>query len=184
LQPKIISNGWSGSFKIGASRRKLRNCAISVIKMFFSKILKNNIKNFNHTVFKIIAPIKIRRQICYFLRKQFFKPRPLLVSRAKRIKLRDLKNRMIFARHLKRVILRRLVKKGMVSKEIAYQNYKEFAEKSIAYKKKIEGNSKYKLTHIYSRRNTAVRIIHKKCFNGCKARKKLRKKRKAFRILK
>jgi hypothetical protein len=184
LQPKIINNGWSGSFKIGASRRKLRNCVVSVIKMFFSKILKHNIKNFNHTVFKIIAPIKIRRQICYFLRKQFFKPRPLLISRAKRLKLRNLKIRMIFFQQLKRVILRRLVKNGKVSKELAFQKYKEYAEKTTAYKKKIEGNPKYRLTHIYSHKNTAVRIIHKKCFNGCKARKKLRKKRKAFRILK
>ena len=126
---KILHVGSSGKYNIKISKKKLKHFFKFLIIKFFISIKKLK-KNYNNTLFTLIAPRKIRRDVY-------------------------------------KIIKRRLVlkKKRFLSKKVF---------RSPNFKKKT----------FQQRRNMTIFIKPKKCFNGCKAGKKIRKKRKFNRIFK
>jgi hypothetical protein len=109
-----VSSSATYGFKV--SKRKLKHFYKIIVEIFFTTI-KKNIKNFNNTLFKIIAPIKFRKNICKIIKT----------------KIRQTK------------------------------------------RSKISRRKKY---------NLLINITPKKCFNGCRVKKRIKKKRRLYRIYK
>jgi hypothetical protein len=114
---KTLHLGSSGIYKIKMSKRKLKHLYTEVLNNFFNKI-KRNIKNFNNTIFNIVLPKHLRKNVFKLIHTH----------------ITEIKN-----------------------KESTLQSEKK---------------------------NILICLVPKTCYNGCQAKKNIKKKRKLFRIYK
>lgn len=117
----------AGKVGIKVSRKNLKYTYYNILSFFFKKLKKKR-KNYNNTVFNIIAPKRIRTKIFKFVKKQ------ISLKRSKKIKKSNL---------------------------------------TIGTPKAIK-----------HRQNITIYINPKKCFNGCRGKKQIKKKRKYNQIFK
>jgi hypothetical protein len=66
---KTLHVGSSGIYKVEISKRKLKNNHKLFLEIFFKKIQKYS-KTLNNSIIKLIAPKKLKKKICFLIKKQ------------------------------------------------------------------------------------------------------------------
>jgi hypothetical protein len=164
-ESRVLVTGWSGHYGIQTSKKKLKESCIAVVARFLKIIRKKNIKNFNNTLFRVLAPIKIRKALCLFLQSKLYEERDKLMTKARGL----FTAREQAIKRLKQIKQKDEKKRTLKDKE-------KLLELRMILNKDMED--------VYARSNVVIEVVNKLSFNGCKARKPLSKKRRSQRIFK
>lgn len=180
---KILHFGSSGIYRMNISKRRLKHVYQEYLKRFFSNVKKNSL-SFNNVIINIISPSKKFRKIIISYIKTYVKNNlksGIISSKIKKnqTKFLKLKQKLVFlSKKKKNIILEQFNSLSNFSLDNKIEN--DFFNLKCRKFNNWKINS-FKLNDSF---RVVLNIIPKKCFNGCRVNKKIKKKRKYNRIFK
>lgn len=170
-EKKTLLVASSGIYKLKLSKKTLKRFYKPFINLFLYNV-KKYCKNFNSTVFNIIAPLKFRRNIGKIIKFNMVMSREELRNQLKLNKKRDSKQK--FVKNIKKI--------SKIKSQVKSRKVESERKLSSPKLKRLDYRLRYQIKR--NRYNILVNFINKKCFNGCRVKKKLRKKRRFYRLYK